>query len=176
MRDDTQIEESKNLPQSSQGYPGAPSDADDEINLLDLFMVLVRRKWLIIGQVFLTGVAAVSISLQMRNVYRSEATIAPRQIEQSGSKVLSGALGGLGGMVASEFGLGGGGEVDKIEVLLKSRRLVQLVVEKHNLMPLLFEDQWDQQKKAWKENPAPTLQDAFSLLSKTFSRLSRYRE
>ena len=176
MRDDTQIEESKNLPQSSQGYPGAPSDADDEINLLDLFMVLVRRKWLIIGLVFLTGVAAVSISLQMRNVYRSEATIAPRQIEQSGSKVLSGALGGLGGMVASEFGLGGGGEVDKIEVLLKSRRLVQLVVEKHNLMPLLFEDKWDSQKKAWKENPGPTIQDAYNRIKDGLLKVTRDRK
>ena len=162
-------DENRRQPQSSE-Y------ADDEINLLDLFMVLVRRKWLIIGLTFLTGVAAVIISLQMRNVYRSEATIAPRQIEQSGSKALSGALGGLGGLVASEFGLGGGGEVDKIEVLLKSRQLVQLVVEKHNLMPLLFEEKWDAQKKGWKEGPVPTMQDAFNLLGKGLLKVTRDRK
>jgi uncharacterized protein involved in exopolysaccharide biosynthesis len=175
VKNEIQIEETKNLPQSSQRDQGEPYE-DDEINLLDLFMVLVRRKRLIIGLTFLTGVAAVIISLQMRNVYRSEATIAPRQIEQSGSKVLSGALGGLGGMVASEFGLGGGGEVDKIEVLLKSRQLVQLVVEKHNLMPLLFEEKWDAQKKAWSESPAPTMQDAYKLIKDGLLKVTRDRK
>ena len=177
MKDDIQTEEDKNEPRPSQRYQGEPSDyEDDEINLLDLFMVLVRRKRLIIGLTFLTGVAAVIISLQMRNVYRSEATIAPRQIEQSGSKALSGALGGLGGLVASEFGLGGGGEVDKIEVLLKSRQLVHLVVEKHNLMPLLFEDKWDSQKKAWNESPAPTIQDAYKLIKDGLLKVTRDRK
>jgi uncharacterized protein involved in exopolysaccharide biosynthesis len=149
---------------------------DDEINLLDLFMVLVRRKWLIIGLVFLTGIAAVIISLQMTNIYRSEATIAPRELEQSPGKTLSGALGGLGGMVASEFGLGGGSDADKIEVLLKSRRLAALVVEKHNLLPILFDKMWDAQKKAWKEPPAPTIQDAYKLINGGLLKVTRDRK
>jgi uncharacterized protein involved in exopolysaccharide biosynthesis len=149
---------------------------DDEINLLDLFMVLVRRKWLIIGLVFLAGVAAVVISLSMTNVYRSEATIAPRETEQSTSKALSGALGGLGGLVASDIGLGGGSDADKIEVLLKSRRLANLVVEKHNLLPTLFSEEWDAQKKAWKVNPAPTIQDAYKLIKDSLLRVTRDRK
>ncbi len=177
MTDEMQIVEAKNKVEPSDRHPSELSDyEDDEINLLDLFMVLVRRKRLIIGLTFLTGVAAVIISLQMRNVYRSETTIAPRQIEQSGSKALSGALGGLGGLVASEFGLGGGGEVDKIEVLLKSRQLVQLVVEKHNLMPLLFEEKWDSQKKVWNESPAPTIQDAYKLIKDGLLKVTRDRK
>jgi len=176
VKDDTQIEESKNLPQSSQGFPDAPCDADDEINLLDLFMVLVRRKRLIIGLVILTGIAAVIISLQMTNIYRSEATIAPRELEQSPGKALTGALGGLGGMVASEFGLGGGSDADKIEVLLKSRQLANLVVEKHNLMPILFDKKWDAQKKAWKESPAPTIQDAYKLIKDGLLKVTRDRK
>ena len=177
MTDDIQTAQTKNKPEPSERHPSEPSDyEDDEINLLDLFMVLVRRKRLIIGLVFLAGVAAVISSLLMANVYRSETTIAPRQIEQSGSMALSGALGGLGGLVASEFGLGGGGEVDKIEVLLKSRQLVQLVVEKHNLMPLLFEKKWDAQKKGWKESPAPTIQDAYKLIKDGLLKVTRDRK
>jgi uncharacterized protein involved in exopolysaccharide biosynthesis len=149
---------------------------DDEINLLDLFMVLFRRKWLIIGLVFLAGVAAVVISLSMTNVYRSEATIAARETEQSTSKVLSGALGGLGGVVADQFGLGGGSDADKIEVLLKSRRLADLVVEKYNLLPIVFNDKWDAQKKAWKENPAPTIQDAYKLIKDSLLKVTRDRK
>jgi uncharacterized protein involved in exopolysaccharide biosynthesis len=177
VKDDIQIEEDKNKPISSQRYQGEPPDyEDDEINLLDLFMVLVRRKRLIIGLVFLTGVASVIISLQMTNIYSSEATIAPRELEQSTGKSLTGALGGLGGLVASEFGLGGGSDADKIEVLLKSRRLAELVVEKHNLLPLLFDKKWDAKKRAWKENPAPTVQDAYKLIKDGLLKVTRDRK
>jgi uncharacterized protein involved in exopolysaccharide biosynthesis len=138
---------------------------EDEINLLDLLLVLVKRKWLIIAMVFIAGAAAVIISLQLPNIYRSEATIAAREQEQSSARALTGALGGLGGIAATEFGLGGGTEADKIEVLLKSRQLAQLVVEKYNLLPLLFEKKWDPRKKAWKENPAPTMQDAYKVIT-----------
>jgi len=175
VKNEIQIEETKNLPQSSQRDQGEPYD-DDEINLLDLFMVLVRRKWLIIGFVFFTGVSAVLISLQMTNIYRSEATIAARETEQSTGKTLSGALGGLGGLVASEIGLGGGSDVDKIEVLLKSRRLADLVVEKHNLLPTLFDRKWDAQKKAWSESPAPTIQEAYRLIKDGLLKVTRDRK
>jgi uncharacterized protein involved in exopolysaccharide biosynthesis len=177
VQDSIQKEEAMGTLPPPQRNQSEPSDySDDEINLLDLFMVLVRRKRLIIGMVLLTGIAAVIISLQMTNIYRSEATIAPRDLQQSPGKSLTGALGGLGGMAASEFGLGGGSDADKIEVLLKSRQLVQLVVEKHNLMSLLFEDNWDPQKKAWKEGPVPTMQDAFNLLGKGLLKVTRDRK
>jgi uncharacterized protein involved in exopolysaccharide biosynthesis len=175
MKDDIQKEEAMNTLPSPQRDQGEPYE-DDEINLLDLFMVLVRRKRLIIGLVFLTGVAAVIISLLMTNIYRSEATIAPRELEQSTGKALTGALGGLGGLVASEFGLGGGSDADKIEVLLKSRQLANLVVEKHSLMPLLFEEKWDAQKKAWNLTPAPTLQDAYRLIKDGLLKVTRDRK
>ena len=175
MTDDIQRAEAKNSPQSPQVYPDAPYD-EDEINLLDLFMVLVRRKWLIIGLVALTGVAALIISLLMTNIYRSEATIAARETEQSAGKSITGALGGLGGLVASEIGLGGGSDADKIEVLLKSRRLAELVVEKHNLLPILFDTKWDSRKKTWIETPAPTIQDAYKMIKGDLLKVSRDRK
>jgi uncharacterized protein involved in exopolysaccharide biosynthesis len=139
-------------------------DYDDEINLLDYFIVLLKYKWLILGIVFATGVAAVIISLMLPNIYRSEATIIPRQQEKSAASSALSALGGLAGMAGEMVGLGGGGDVDKFEVVLKSRELARRVVEKYKLMPELFEEQWDPLKKKWKENPAPTQQDAYEAL------------
>jgi uncharacterized protein involved in exopolysaccharide biosynthesis len=170
---DTHPSAEHRLPPGEMPYPYSD---DDEISLIDLLMVLVKRKWLIIGLVFLTGVAAVIISLLMTNIYRSEATLAARETEQSPSKALTGALGGLGGIVASDFGLGGGSDADKIEVLLKSRRLAQLVVEKHDLLPILFKEMWDNSKKAWLESPAPSVQDAYKLISKKLLKVSRDRK
>ncbi|MFZ3116251.1 MAG: GNVR domain-containing protein, partial [Syntrophales bacterium] len=73
-------------------------------------------------------------------------------------------LGGLGAMVASEAGLMGAGSLEQFEVVLKSRDLTNTIVDKHKLMPLLFEDSWDSGKKRWKVEEPPTLQDAFKAM------------
>ncbi len=145
-------------------YPQSEYDYEDEINLLDYVIVLLKHKWLICGIVFAAGVAAGIISLNLPNIYRSEATIIPRQQQKSATSSALSALGALSGMAGELVGLGGGGDVDKFEVVLKSRELARLVVEKYKLMPELFEEQWDPLKNKWKENPAPTLQDAYEAL------------
>jgi uncharacterized protein involved in exopolysaccharide biosynthesis len=76
---------------------------------------MVKRKRLIIGLVFLAGIAAVIISVLLPNIYRSEATILPREQEQSSSGALSSAFGGIGGMVAGQLGLGGAGSLEKLD-------------------------------------------------------------
>ena len=152
-------------PQQYPGYPDYPPYIEeDEIKLLDYVIVLLKYKWLIFGIVFATGVAAVIISLMLPNIYRSEATIIPRQQEKSAASSALSALGAISGMAGELVGLGGGGDVDKFEVVLKSRDLARRVVEKYKLIPELFEDEWDPLKKEWKENPAPTIQDAYKFL------------
>ena len=145
-------------------YPQSEYDYEDEINLLDYVIVLLKHKWLIIGMVFIAGLTAVFYSLMLPNIYRSEATIIPRQQEKSATSSALSALGALGGMAGELAGLGGGGDVDKFEVVLKSRELARSIVEKYKLMPELFEEQWDPLKKDWKENPVPTIQDAYKLI------------
>ena len=134
-------------------------NADEEINLLDLLLVLVKRKRLIVGLVLFGGIVAVIISLLLPNIYRSEATILPREQEQTSASAISSAFGGLGGMVAGQLGLGGGGSLEKLEVVAKSRLLAQRVIEKFDLMPILFSDSWDQKTKKWIVEKPPTVQD-----------------
>jgi uncharacterized protein involved in exopolysaccharide biosynthesis len=136
------------------GYPYAIPE-EDEINLLDLFIVLLRHKVMIIAVVFLAGAAAVIISLQMTDIYRSEATIVPTAQEKGGA--LS-ALGGFGAMIASEAGIGAGGSLEQFEVVLKSRELTHSIVKAHNLLPVIFEDSWDAAAKKWKDDP-PKMED-----------------
>jgi uncharacterized protein involved in exopolysaccharide biosynthesis len=169
----TNLSEQQRLPQGEMPYPYAE---EDEINLVDLFMVLLKRKGLIIGLVFFTGVAAVIISLLMTNIYRSDATILPRQEEQSSSAAISSALVGLGGMVAGQLGLGGAGSLEKMEVIMRSRHLAQQVIEKYDLMPVLFADAWDEKAKKWKttkwfglaEKEPPTIQDGIKKIIDDF--------
>ncbi len=142
-----------------------PYTEEDEHNLLDLLMVLVRHKMLIIGVVLVSGIAAVVISLLMTNIYRSEATIAPRAQEKSAFSSLP-ALGGLGGMMAEGLGLGAGGSLEKLEVVLKSRNLANRVIEKYKLMPVIFSDLWNKKEKKWNTGSPPTLQDGFDVIRK----------
>ncbi len=139
-------------------------DEEDEINLLDLFIVLLKHKWLIMGLVFFAGIGAVFTTLLMSNIYRSEATIVPRQEENASASSPLSALRGLGGLAGEMAGLGGGGSAEKFEIVLKSRHLSARVVERYKLMPHLFEEAWDPDKKEWRDDPAPTSQDAYRAL------------
>ncbi len=139
-----------------------PDIEEDEINLLDLLMVLVKHKLLIISIVFLSGAAAVGLTLRMTNIYRSEATIVARTQEKT-TNPLS-ALGGLGGIVAEGIGFGGGGSLEKLEMVLKSRNLTNRVINKHKLMPVIFSDIWDEKNKKWGTDKPPTIQDSWKAL------------
>jgi uncharacterized protein involved in exopolysaccharide biosynthesis len=142
------------------GYPPGILE-EDEINLLDLFIVLLKHKVMILSVVFLAGVAAVVISLLMTNIYRSEATIAPTE-QEKGSGALS-ALGGFGAMIASEVGIGATGSLEQFDVVLNSRELTSSIVKQHNLLSVLFEDDWDPVKKSWKDEP-PKAEDIYKVV------------
>ena len=148
-------------------YPPPPPYPyeEDEINLLDYFIVLLKHKQLIIGSVFFTGVFAVIISLLMTNIYRSEAVIVPRQDENATSSSPLSALRGLGGIADEAVGLVGGGSAEKFDIVLKSRHLSARVVERYKLMPRLFEEAWDADEKEWRNDPPPTLQDAHKAIT-----------
>ncbi len=165
-------------PVSASAYCAPYSYAeDDEINLLDLFLVLVKHKFMILGAVVIAGIASAVISLFLQNIYRSEATISLRPEEKGPSFSLPGALGGLGAMMAGEFSFGGGGTLEKLEVLLKSRALSVRVIEKYGLMPILFSKKWDAGKKAWitKEpsDKPPTIQDGIKIIQKSLLKVNR---
>ena len=109
-------------------------DADipeDEINLLELLQVLIRRKKLIIRMTLGTAVFTALISLLMPNIYTATARILPPQKETgSGISSLLGSAGPLAGMTVLG-GLGGSG--DLFVGILKSRSVADAVIKKLDL-------------------------------------------
>jgi len=146
-----------NQQQCPENYP----PCEDEINLLDMFIVLLKHKWMIFSVVFIAGVAAVIYSLMLTNIYRSECTIVPIEQEKASLSNRLSALGGFGAMVASQVGIGGAGSLEKFEIVLKSRELTNGLIEKHKLMPIIYKDSWDEKTKTWKTEEPPTIQDAY---------------
>lgn len=153
------------------GYPYPypwPVPEEDEINLIDLFKVLWKRKMMIISIVLFASVASVVISLLLTNIYRSEATITPRIEGKSGASSALSALGGLGGLAGDMMGIGGDGSLSKFEVVLNSRILAKRIFDQktHEFYAAFFEDSWNAEKNTWNDDveEPPTEQDVIKII------------
>jgi uncharacterized protein involved in exopolysaccharide biosynthesis len=136
-------------------YPAYPPfwvpPPDDEISLLDLLRVLGRR-WFLVCLVTVLGTgAALAYALLATPMYRAQAVIAPpEQKRAGGASAALAAFGGLGAEIAGSLGVSlGGADANRLEALLKSRRLLERTVEKYELLPVLFDRDWDAQKGEW---------------------------
>jgi tyrosine-protein kinase Etk/Wzc len=104
-----------------------PMNEEDEINLLDLFLVLLKRKWLIISIVLLAIAISVTISLLLPLKYTATARILPPKEPSTGiSGLLSGAGSAFGGLAGSL--LGGQSSADLYVGILESRSVADRLV------------------------------------------------
>ena len=71
------------------------NDFDDEIDLLELFFVLVQGKWIITSVTAFLVIIGIIYSLLLPNVYQSEALLAP--VDES-SSLVGGALSQYSGL------------------------------------------------------------------------------
>lgn len=120
--------------------------ADVEIDLWGLWNAIWAGKWIIVTTTVLFAIAAVVVSLNMPNIYKSTATLIPTTAEeQSSAAALAARFGGLASMAG--VSLGGGSTMDKTQIAietLKSREFLALFIQKHDLKPaLLAVESWD---------------------------------
>jgi uncharacterized protein involved in exopolysaccharide biosynthesis len=83
-----------------------PNDFDDEIDLRELFYVLLEGKWIIVSLTAFLSIIGVIYSLQLPNIYESKAMLVP----VNSSSGISGALGsysGLAGLAGISLPSGG---------------------------------------------------------------------
>ena len=118
---------------------------DDEIDLRELWNVIWRGKWIIIAITAIFAMASVFYALNLPNIYKSEALLAPADTDQQGGfSGLSGQLGGLASLAGVNLG---GGKTDKTALaieILKSREFFAKFAEKHDLLPdLMAAKEWD---------------------------------
>jgi uncharacterized protein involved in exopolysaccharide biosynthesis len=122
---------------------------EDEINLLEYWRVIWKRRKLIGYIVAATVVLTAVYSLTMTNIYQARAVITPVGAKDGGG-------GGLAASLAQQFGglpgiaMPGSSSATEIVNLLKSNILREKVIAQHNLMPVLFSSQWDAKQQRWK--------------------------
>mgnify|MGYP001582039364 CR=1 FL=1 len=123
---------------------------DDEINLLDYWRVIWKRKVMITLVVVIIVLATTTLSIFMTNIYQSTAIITPISSKEGSGGSLSSALaqqfGGLPGI-----SLPGSSSASEIVNLLKSNILREKIIDRYNLLPVLFYEKWDDEKKDWKK-------------------------
>ena len=106
--------------------------AEEEINLLELVQVLVRRKAVIVKICAAAAILSVCYSLTLKNVYTATSKLLPPQKDSGGLTALLTQAGGLGGLAGLATG-GLGGSSDLYLGILKSRSVADAVIARLDL-------------------------------------------
>jgi len=155
---------------SSELLAGAAAQTD--LYLFQFAAELWRRKLLIVGITFAFAISSALIVLVMPSWYRAEVLLAPA--DEKTSLGLSGQLGGLASLAGISVG---GGDSESVAVL-SSRGLIRDFIEKRNLLPVLFADEWNSETHAWKSpdpDDQPDLRDAVRLFDRKVRVVSEDR-
>jgi len=109
---------------------------EEEINLLELLQVVVRRKRLIAKVCGAAAILSVIYSLQLPNLYSATARVLPPQKESGGG--LTALLGQAGGLAGLAAGMGIGGSGDLYLGILKSRSVADAVIKRFDLAKIFM--------------------------------------
>ncbi|OPY85389.1 MAG: cryptic autophosphorylating protein tyrosine kinase Etk [Smithella sp. PtaU1.Bin162] len=147
-------------------------EKEDEINLFELWQVIWKRRRFVAWIVGVIVLLTVIVSLVMTNIYEAKAVITPVESKNTGggggmAAALMQQMGGLAGI-----GLPDSASAAEIMLLLKSNVLREKIIRDYTLLPVLFSDQWDEEKKAWKKgtgwgfslNPLTLISKLFALV------------
>ncbi len=153
-----------------------PADSD-EINVSDVVSLLKREKWLILALTCACALAAGLASLLVTRTY--EATIAVSPVAE---EIGGGRLGSLGSSLSQLSGLASlaglaGGDSRRAESLatLQSEMLARQFLQNNHLLPVLYAQQWDAGRGAWKPaapKKLPTLWKGVQLLKKRIVKVT----
>jgi hypothetical protein len=152
--------------QAAESMTDQPTRIDDKdaIELREVLGILRRNGLLVLTIAAIFGLVAGILSWALPKRYEASVVLSP-VISQSGATGLgaaSTALSQIGGF-ASLAGLvtpGAGSAKAEAVATLKSEVLTERYIRENGLLPILFSDDWDSKRKAWRvTNPrlVPTL-------------------
>ncbi len=135
----------------------------------------LRIRWKFITSVTLAGTtAAVCYALLATPMYRAQAILAaPRERPPNPASTALASFAGLGAEIAGSLGFSiGSNDVHRLETLLNSHRLLNRVVQKHGLLQILFDEDWNSIDRTWTTSDPediPNVWDAHEALGKIYS-------
>jgi len=157
--------------------PYPPYEDEDEIDLVELWRTLARHKWLILLTTLLVAALATTAAFVMTPVYRAEVLMAPISPAQETGRLarIADQFGGLASMAGIDLG-NQDTDVEAAIATLKSREFTLAFIRDNQLLPVLFDENWNAASKTWDvEDPKdiPTEWDAYKFFDKEVRSVSR---
>lgn len=120
-------------------------DAEDDIDLRELWSAIWQGKWLILAVSVLFAFASVLYALSLPNIYKSEVLLAPAEENQGGGlSGLASQFGGLASLAGVNLGSGGTDKTRLALEVLKSRAFLGKFVADNNFTEALMATKgWD---------------------------------
>jgi len=140
-------------------------EEEDEIDLLELIRTLLQSWKLIVGITIISTGLAVTYALLSPEVFKADTLLASAQEKKSGVSSSIGQFGGLAQMAG--ISIPSDSNIEQVIATLESRKFLSLFIENNKLLPVIFENLWDAEKKAWileSDQDEPTPNDAYSAL------------
>jgi uncharacterized protein involved in exopolysaccharide biosynthesis len=133
-------------------FQTTPLAHDGEIDLRNLIKELWAGKLVIILCSVVAAALSVAYALLATQIYRSQASVQIREENRAG---LSSQMGGLAALAGISFS-GRDQNRELALTALKSRVVIQRMIEEENLLPILYADDWDTVNKSWATPKPPT--------------------
>lgn len=147
---------------------------DDELEVRQFLAIVWSYKFFIVLIVLLFFIASIGYALLATHWYRAEVLLAPAESKSGG------ALGGqLGGLVALAGGNLNAADTAEAVAVLKSRELAREFVIQRDLLPLFFQDKWDEENNEWlvdNQEDWPDTRDAVRYFHKNVLTVSTDRQ
>jgi len=152
---------------------------EDETSLFDIWRILTRYKWMIVGITVLCTLASTLLALLMTPVYRAEVLIAP-VTERDNSSRFAAQLNEFSGIAAlAGVNVERGGRKNEAIATLKSRLITEQFIKDEKLLPVLFRKKWDEDNQRWHDadpEDIPTLGDAHEVFDEEVRRIREDRK
>jgi len=146
------------------------SDSDDEIDLFDLIRILHRSWKLIIGSVLFCAILAFVLALMSPDVFKAEVLLVPVKDENQG---IPSSMNQFGGLVAlAGINIPGSSDMERVMATLQSRKFLKYHIENRNVLPQIFDKQWDKERNEWMLGPGqeePSVDSGYSSLRSAIS-------
>ena len=151
-----------------------PFGIEEEVDLLEYLYAILRYKYRILVIAMLGAVLIFGYSKFLDDIYASSALVAVNIRDKPGGVApkdyrASDAL----GLIEHEFIIEGAhsNERDRLMARMRSLKFSQTFIEENDLLPYIFEKQWDKKNKKWLEGFKPDIREANKIFNETIRGL-----
>ncbi len=161
--------------------PESAGVVDSDVDLRTVLRLLWRRRWLVIASTIAFTALLVVVAILTTPVYRATTVLVPASVDRNGAGALGamlGQFGGLASLAGVNVGAGGNSDTEVSLAVLRSRQFTEAFIRDLDLMPALFDHEWDPGAKGWKgpKENWPTLAQGYKQFDREVRSLAYDRK